>query len=116
MGFDEPERGRLSLQPDDLLARTAGMRREPQWRNVSESRPLRCVLSLSDPAEPRVAGWLEAMKKAYRLRECRKLDVDMAEPKAKPRTEHYVVYEFVPRAKGRLDSGEICHCTGAVIQ
>jgi len=71
--------------------------RKPQWRHVSENRPLRCVLSLSDPAEPRVARWLEDMQKGYRLRDCRMLEVDMSEAKAKPRTEHYFVYDFVPK-------------------
>ncbi|MFI5460611.1 MAG: ArnT family glycosyltransferase [Isosphaerales bacterium] len=80
--------------------------RKPQWRNVSGNRPLRCVLPLSDPAEAPVAAWLEAMKKGYRLRECRMLVVDMAEPKALPRTEHYVLYEFVPKGVGSRDRGE----------
>jgi len=78
----------------------------PQWQNVSGNRPLRCVLSLSDPAEPTVAGWLEGMKEGYHLTECRTLAVDMAGPKAKPRTEQYVVYEFVPKGAGRENGGE----------
>jgi hypothetical protein len=64
------------------------------------------VLSLSDPAEPRVAGWLEAMQKDYRVRKCRTLVVDMAELKAKPRTEHYFVYEFVPKGASPQEQGE----------
>ena len=76
---------------------------EPRWQNVSESRPLRCVLSLADPADRPVAAWLDAMKKTYRLKACREIVVDMAEPKAKPRTEHYFVYEFVPRKSEPLD-------------
>ena len=71
--------------------------RQPEWRNVSGNRPLRCVLPLSDPAEPRVADWLEDMKKSYCLRDCRMLAVNMSEAKAKPRTEHYFVYDFVPK-------------------
>jgi len=80
--------------------------RKPQWRNVSGNRPLRCVLSLSDPAEARVAAWLEAMKRDYHLSECRMLKVDMAELKARPRTEHYFLYEFVPKGVGPRDRGE----------
>jgi len=80
--------------------------REPQWRNVSGNRPLRCVLSLADPAEPTVAGWLESMKKCYRVSECRTLVVDMAGPQAKLRTEQYVVYDFVPKGPSREDRGE----------
>jgi hypothetical protein len=80
--------------------------RKPQWQKVSASRPLRCVLSLRDPSEPRVANWLEAMQKGYHLRERRMLTVDMALSKAKPRTEHYFVYEFVPKEVGELHAGE----------
>ncbi len=77
--------------------------RKPQWRNVSTDRPLRCVLSFSDPAEPQVAHWLEAMEQGYRLTDRRVLEVDMAAPHAKPRSERYVVYEFVPRRKSTGD-------------
>jgi hypothetical protein len=69
---------------------------EPQWHNVSARRPLRCVLSLENPGERPIAGWLARMKKDYRLRSCRRVVVDMAERDARPRTEHYYVYEFVP--------------------
>jgi hypothetical protein len=79
---------------------------KPEWRNISGNRPLRCVLSLSDPAEPNVSVWLESMKKCYRVRECRTLVVDMAEARAKPRTEQYVVYEFVPKGARPRDQGE----------
>ena len=61
------------------------------------------MLSLADPADRPVAAWLDALKKTYRLKERRKVVVDMAEPKAKPRTEHYYVYEFVPRESERRD-------------
>ena len=70
---------------------------ERRWQTVSENRPLRCVLSLAEPAERPVAGWLAAMKTNYRLKGCRQVVVDMAGPKAIPRTENYFVYEFVPR-------------------
>ncbi len=79
---------------------------ERRWQTVSASRPLRCVLSLADPADRPVAAWLDALKKTYRLKECRKVVVDMAEPKAKPRTENYYVYEFVPLESERRDGNE----------
>ena len=41
--------------------------REPRAQRLGD-RPLRCVLSLCDPAEPRVAAWLEAMQRSYRLK------------------------------------------------
>ena len=54
------------------------------------------MLPLADPSDSRVTGWLDAMKNRYQLREWRPIVVDMAEPGAKPRTEHYDIYEFVP--------------------
>jgi hypothetical protein len=80
---------------------------KPQWQDVSRDRPLRCVLSLADPAEPPIAGWLEGMKRAYSLNGCRSLLMNMAEPGAPPRTEQYVVYDFVPNdADQRSRGGE----------
>lgn len=76
---------------------------EPRWQTVSECRPLRCVLPLADPTDRPVAAGLDALKKTYRLKECRKVVVDMAEAKATPRTENYYIYEFVPRESEPLD-------------
>jgi hypothetical protein len=81
-------------------------RREPQWQNISDHRPLRCVLSFSDPAEPRVARWLDTMKQGYHLQDRRVHIVNMAEPGAKPRTEQYIVYEFVPKPPAPERRGE----------
>ena len=69
---------------------------EFRWESFSSRRPLRCVLSLSDPAEPRVKAWLSDMDARFHLRDLRTIVLDMATPGAKPRTEHYFVYEFVP--------------------
>jgi hypothetical protein len=77
-----------------------------QWHKVSETRPLRCVLSFSDPAEPQVARWLKAMQNRYRLTDRRPSLVNMAAPQAKPRIERYVVFEFVPKRAGTHDGGE----------
>ena len=63
------------------------------WNNVSEKRPLRCVLSLSNPDDARVGALLPG----FRQRSRRLFDVNMAEPGNQPRSERYVVYEFVPR-------------------
>jgi hypothetical protein len=71
--------------------------REPQWELASTDRPLRCVLSLTDPEERRVADWLAAMKVSHHLRKCREVNLDMAEGGPKARIERYIVYEFVPR-------------------
>jgi hypothetical protein len=77
--------------------------RELQWEHVAADRPLRCVLSLCDPNERRVAAWLAAMKQIYQLKECRELTVDVGGSRAKPRTERYVVYEFVAKAATAAD-------------
>jgi hypothetical protein len=79
---------------------------EPRWQAVSEDRPLRCVVSLQDPADGAVAGWLAAMKQSYRLSECRSIVVDMGGTEAKPRIEQYLVYEFVPMRSAPGDRGE----------
>jgi 4-amino-4-deoxy-L-arabinose transferase-like glycosyltransferase len=68
----------------------------PGSHTVFANRPLRCVLPLADPSSREVKSWLDAMKNRYRLREWRPMVVDMAEPGAKPRTERYDIYEFVP--------------------
>jgi hypothetical protein len=78
----------------------------PPWQAVSAERPLRCVLPLADPGEPRVAAWLDAMRLGYHLKATRKLLENMAEPGAPPRVEPYYVYEFVPITVGSVrDSG-----------
>jgi hypothetical protein len=79
---------------------------EPRWQSVSEGRPLRCVVSLQDPVDGAVAGWLAAMKQSYRLIGCRSVVVDMGGTEAKPRIEQYLVYEFVPMRSATGDRGE----------
>jgi 4-amino-4-deoxy-L-arabinose transferase-like glycosyltransferase len=76
---------------------------QPQQTSAA-SRPLRCVLPLTEPSDRRVTVWLDDMKKRYTLIESRTLAVEMAEPRAKRRTEHYNVYEFKPREVERQAS------------
>jgi hypothetical protein len=71
--------------------------RERSSQTVSASRPVRFVEPLADPSDRRMAAWLDGMKKRYHLRECRTLAIDMAEPGARPRSEYYTLYEFMPR-------------------
>ncbi len=72
------------------------------WRgaeqSVSSSRPLRCVLPLFDPSDSQVAAWFDDMKQGYQLKEFRTVAIDMAEPRARPRSEQYHIYEFVPHS------------------
>lgn len=63
---------------------------------ISRRRPLRCVSSLADSTDSQGTTWLETMKKRYQLRDSRRITINMAEPGAKPRSEHYNLYEFVP--------------------
>jgi 4-amino-4-deoxy-L-arabinose transferase-like glycosyltransferase len=63
---------------------------------VSPALPLRCVLPMADPSDPRVAAWLDSMKTRYRMTASRRLLENMAEPGAPPRIEEYDVYEFEP--------------------
>jgi hypothetical protein len=65
--------------------------------SVTGDRPLRCVLSLMDPKDPRVTAWRASMEQTFRLIGCRSVDVNMNAGAASPRIESYVVYEFVPR-------------------
>ncbi len=74
-------------------------------RTVAPDRPLRCVLPLSEPTDSQVAAWLQGMMKSHHLNAHRTLAVEMAEPGAKPRIEHYHVYEFVPRDVARQTNG-----------
>ena len=67
----------------------------------TENRPLRCVLSLMDPTDPRAVAWLASMERRFDLRSRRSLEINMNAPAARPRIETYTVYEFVPR---RADS------------
>jgi hypothetical protein len=75
--------------------RRSGNARRPN--RTSQDRPLRCVLSLMDPSDPRVARWLATMERDFDLPNRRTLDVDMNAATGRPRIESYVVYEFVPK-------------------
>jgi hypothetical protein len=70
----------------------------PRWSLVSASHPLRCVASFRHDAErPARRAWLNEMRRRYHLRDHRIFDINMAAPGAAPRTEHYEVFEFVPK-------------------
>ena len=83
---------------------------EPCWQDISASRPLRCVLSLADPTDRPVASCLDAFKEIYRLRDCRKVVVEMAEPGATSRTESYFIYEFVPSVSSAVHERVVEAC------
>jgi len=72
-------------------------------RSVSASWPLRCVLPLIDRTDSRVGAWLASMTRHYYLIASRTIKVDMAEAGARPRTEQYSVYEFVPMVFAQRD-------------
>ena len=66
----ESERGRVSLQPEDLFATSpASGRTGPSRRR--RRPPLRCVASLCEPDDPRVAAWLQAMRQTHHMKASR---------------------------------------------
>ncbi len=68
----------------------------PLWSDASPKRPLRCVLSLSEPDDARVQTRLGP---AYHLTSRKLMEVNMTDNEAKSRVEHHAVYEFVPVEK-----------------
>jgi hypothetical protein len=78
--------------------------RGPHWDEISATRPLRCVLcDAAESDEACVAVWLQSMNSRYQLKRRETVVANMAEAGARPRTERYLVFEFVPRAP---ESGE----------
>jgi hypothetical protein len=80
---------------------------ERALRTITPRWPLRCVSSLTNSTDSQVTTWLEIMKKRYQLRDSRQMTVNMAEPHAKPRAEHYSLYEFVPKDGVPTVDGEV---------
>jgi hypothetical protein len=71
----------------------------PRWDLVSSAHPLRCVLYHETPPESlEVTRWIGRMKSRYELRRQEPVEVDMSGAKAGPKWEHWVVFEFIPRA------------------
>jgi len=69
----------------------------PRLEEVSESRPLRCVVFDEDPEGPDVAGWLARMRSDYRLRSVRSVPARSTfGDAARPLIETYRIYEFTP--------------------
>ncbi len=64
-----------------------------------QDRPIRCIVSLCDPDEPRVAAWIDAMTRTRRLASSRTVLVDTNEPGKSRRTERYVVYDFEAKTR-----------------
>jgi hypothetical protein len=66
----------------------------PRWEAVSPRRPLRCVLyHETRPDHPKVVAWLARMQHAYELRQVDRIAIALPGMKS----EHLVVFEFVPR-------------------
>ncbi len=63
----------------------------------AEGDPMRYILSLCDPADPRVVSWLDGMRRSRRLASSRTVLLDTSEPGRPRRTERYVVYDFAAR-------------------
>lgn len=69
----------------------------PKLDEVSDDRPLRCVLFNEDPARPPIAAWLARMQSDYRLRSVREIPVDSTfGDQGRTVVETWRVYEFTP--------------------
>lgn len=69
----------------------------PRLDEVSDDRPLRCVLFNEDPSRPEIAAWLARMQSDYRLRSAREIPVRSTfGDRGSTVVETWRVYEFTP--------------------
>ncbi|AMV38989.1 hypothetical protein [Planctomyces sp. SH-PL62] len=69
----------------------------PRLEEVSEDRPLRCVVFDEEPSDPKVAAWLARMRSDYHLRSARSVQAHSTFGDApRPLVETYWIYEFTP--------------------
>ncbi|WP_165244751.1 hypothetical protein [Paludisphaera soli] len=69
----------------------------PRFEEVSEARPLRCVVFDEDPSTPHVASWLARMRSEYNLRSIRPVPTRSTfGDDSRPVVETYWIYEFTP--------------------
>jgi hypothetical protein len=73
-------------------------RDRPGGRTISRDLPLRCVLFDKSPQSPAVQDWLALMEVSYMLRKTTTIDPRVTFGEGIPATEHWLVYEFVPRS------------------
>jgi hypothetical protein len=70
----------------------------PHWDRISASHPLRCVLfHETEPDQPEVVAWLDAMRSSYDLARTERFEVNIAPPGVPQKLELIRVYEFTPR-------------------
>ena len=70
----------------------------PRWDRVSATHPLRCVLyHETEPGQPEVVAWLDAMRSSYNLARVERFEVNVADPGRRPKLELIHVYEFTPK-------------------
>ena len=75
----------------------------PRWGDVSESRPLRCVLPIAPEKDsPKVSSWLARMQSSHSMTRRETISVNVAEPGRRPVNEPFEVFEFVPKSPNRL--------------
>jgi hypothetical protein len=73
----------------------------PRWDAISPRRPLRCVLyDETSPDYPGVLAWQARMERSFELRRIDRVEVATTST----RSEHVVVFEFVPRPGTAMDS------------
>ena len=70
----------------------------PHWDRVSATHPLRCVLYYeTDPRQPEVVDWLDAMRSDYNLARVDRFEVNVADPGVPPKREWVHVLDFTPK-------------------
>jgi Dolichyl-phosphate-mannose-protein mannosyltransferase len=77
--------------------RRAGLGRD---REISNNRPLRCVLFEESPENPLVREWQTRMERNLDLKEARVHHVPVTLGEGQPATEQWRILEFVPRPAG----------------
>jgi hypothetical protein len=67
---------------------------------ISSDRPLRCVVHEESAESPNVRPWLARMQRRFMLQQVRTVDLNVTVGEGIPSTEHWRVFEFVPRSGG----------------
>jgi hypothetical protein len=71
--------------------------RSSSGRAISTAHPLRCVVFEDSAASPAVQNWLTRMERSLTLRDTKTIALEVTVGEGIPATEHWTVFEFVPR-------------------
>ena len=73
-------------------------RKSSSGNAISAVHPLRCVVFDDSDASPAVRDWLTRMERSLRLRDTKTIASSGHRRRGYPATEHWRVFEFVPRS------------------